>query len=725
VSYAGKTQEPGDTLHHKRSVIAAHAGVLALALPIGASLAAPPALAAAAPGDSGDAPAPVALEEAGTSSRAVYHPHDFARFAPRNALDMLRNVPGFVLRTSDEARGLGQASENVLIDGKRMASKSDGLEARLSRIPAANVVRIEIADGASLDVPGLSGQVANIVTSGSSGVTGQFNWHGQARRYYAHPGFAGGDASIKGSQGKVEYTIALANEQSRGAAGGLTRITGAGGNLQEERRALLTSDGDRPKLSASLVFDGPGTSVGTLNASYRQVWERYDDRDDRAPILGTASQRIIRSRGRSHDHEIGGDFEFVLGPGRLKLIGLDRFERSRDRDQAVFAFADSRPDEGDRYTERSSSGERIGRAEYGWKAGSADWQVALEGAFNRLDKQADLFELDGAGQFVPLPFPGGDGGVRESRYEVSLSHSRPLARKLTMQLVVAGETSTIRQTRAETGTEAISRTFRRPKGSLTLAWTPEQGLDLSLNLARKVGQLDFGDFLASAYLEQGNQDASNLDLMPQQSWETELRAGKDMGVWGSTNLLLFHRRYEDWVDLVPLPGGVEGNGNIASAHESGAEWTTTLQLDRLGLKGAKIDTTAILRRSSLRDPLTGEHRQFGSYLTREFDLEFRHDVPSSNWAWGGAFHYTHYTPYYRIREVGRDYEGPLFGNLFIEHKDVMGLTVKFLAGNLYDGRQRLIRTVFAGPRGSSPVLFRENRDRRIGPIFHLYVSGNF
>jgi len=677
------------------------------------------------PKDTGDAAAPAAREEAGANGRAIYRPGDFERFAPRNALDMLRNVPGFVIRAPDNGRGLGQASENVLVNGKRMASKSDSLEDRLSRVPAANVVRIEIVDGAALDVPGLSGQVANIVTQDNGHITGQFNWHSQFRAHYAHPGFAGGDASIKGSSGAIAYTLALSNEQSRGAAGGPTTITGADGALLERRSAVLTSDADRPKVAASLTFDGPGSSTGTFNASYRRQWQRYDDGEVRLPVNGPGLQRGIRMRDRSRDYEIGGDFDFAFGPGRMKLIVLARGETEHYRERVVFFHADGSADTGQLYTKTARTSERIARAEYSLKSGRSDWQLAVEGAFNRLDKTSGLFDLDPAGQFVAVPFPGGVGGVREERYEASLSWGRPLAPDVTVQAVLAAEVSTIRQTRAEAGFTPIARTFRRPKGSLSLAWKPTSGLDLSLNLARKVGQLDFEDFLASADLERTNQNAANLELVPAQSWEAELVANKDLGAWGSTNLRLFHRRFEDYVDLVPLPGGVEGTGNLPRVQSSGVQWTSTFRLEPIGIRGVKIDATVIVRTSSLRDPLTGRKRQIAGYGTREYDLEFRHDVPGSNWAWGGAFYWNRYEPYYRINEVGRDYEGPLFGNLFIENKDVMGLTVKFLAGNLYNGRQRLIRTVYAGPRDVSPELFHENRDRLIGPIFHVYVSGNF
>ncbi|MCI4566702.1 hypothetical protein [Lysobacter sp. CFH 32150] len=59
-----------------------------------ALLSAPPfALAQEAP------PAPT------VASARTYTPEDFTRYAPRNALDMLEQVPGFVIREAVQERG--------------------------------------------------------------------------------------------------------------------------------------------------------------------------------------------------------------------------------------------------------------------------------------------------------------------------------------------------------------------------------------------------------------------------------------------------------------------------------------------------------------------------------------------------------------------------------------------------------------------------------------------
>ena len=66
--------------------------------------------------------AAIAQEAPAAEAGRTYLPADFARFAPRNAYDMLRQVPGFVIRVEEEARGLGQATGNVLLNGQRLST---------------------------------------------------------------------------------------------------------------------------------------------------------------------------------------------------------------------------------------------------------------------------------------------------------------------------------------------------------------------------------------------------------------------------------------------------------------------------------------------------------------------------------------------------------------------------------------------------------------------------
>ena len=94
-------------------------------------------------------------------------------------------------------------------------------------------------------------------------------------------------------------------------------------------------------------------------------------------------------------------------------------------------------------------------------------------------------------------------------------------------------------------------------------------------------------------------------------------------------------------------------------------------------------------------------------------------------AYGAGFEYNHVRPYYRLFEIGRQFEGPTYTFAFIENKDVFGLTVRAQFFNVTDGRRIIRRTVYDGPRDTSPVLFFEDTNQKVGPIFDISVKGKF
>lgn len=653
--------------------------------------------------------------------RQVFEPAYFDQFAPRTALDMVRRIPGFTIEDGNRGqRGLGQANQNVIVNGERFSSKSDSIRDQLQRIPVGDVIRIEILDGTALDIPGLSGQVANVVYK-TSGTSGQFRWRTGFRLYNTEAQLYGGEVSVTGSSGDLDYTISLSNENNRFGADGPTLITDANGQLIEEQFSKFSGKFDNPTLSTNFTYRFGADTVANLNLSYGVDYFKR-----RFPETGTTPAGLVRERegrGGSNgpEYEIGGDIEFPLGPGKLKLIGLERFERDNFSSVVIDRFNDGSQSVGSRFEQTNNEGERIGRFEYGWNMWGGDWQVSGEAAFNRLNRVSRLFDLDANEDFVELFFPEGTGGVTEDRYEGILSFSRALTPKLSLQLTAGGEYSKIEQT----GSAANARTFQRPKGSLSLAWKPEDDFDISVEVRRRVGQLSFGDFLASVSLNNENESGGNNELVPDQSWNVDVEINKGLGAWGSAKLEFNHAWFEDFIDFFPLDNGGEARGNIGDARRTQIELNTTINGDPIGFRGARLEVQAIKRWMSVTDPFTGENRPFSRDLIDLLEVDFRHDIPGSDWAWGTGLFTNNNAPYSRRFEIGRDYEGPVFANIFVEHKDVLGLTVNASYGNVLGARNKFDRTVFDGSRPDAPILFVENMNRRIGPIFRFSVSGNF
>lgn len=647
----------------------------------------------------------------------TYTPADFTQFAPKTALDMINRVPGFAVKEESEERGLGEASGNVLINGQRLSGKSNDVVTELSRIPAQNVERIEIVDAASLKVPGLTGQVANVIVR-SSGIQGQWAYRPEFRAYHTDPLFTRFEVSVSGTRGPVQYTLGLDNRGSRSGAGGPTWIYTPEGSLLEARDETWRGNAEQPRFSGRFVLDGPGSAVGNLNVLYSRLYYDYLENGTRTRA-GAERTRNVTVDESGYNLELGGDYEFELGAGRMKLIGVGRGNRYPNETTVVTRFADGSVT-GFRSTGAGDSREMIARSEYRWASQGAEWQVSAEGAFNSLDNVSRLFEMREDGGFDEVPLPGGTARVDEDRYELMASYGRPLSPRLTMKLSAGGEFSQL----AQVGAGGTTREFWRPKGELSAAWKVSPRTDVNFKLARRVGQLDFFDFLASVNLQDDQETAANPDLVPEQSWNLDIEGVRNLGTLGTTTLRVYAQLIDDIIDYIPIGEDGESPGNLDQARVYGIASRSTLNLDRFGWRGARFDADLQLQESEVEDPLTGETRPISNSLLRSGSLSVRHDIPNSDWAYGVAASGEIYALNYRLTEVGRLWEGPVWGDLYVEHKNVGGLTVRAGVYNLFAADSMWDRTVYKGRR-TGPVDFVEVRDRSIGPIFAFQVRGKF
>lgn len=674
---------------------------------------------AAAEFDDAASPPPTGPATDGTA-RTAYMPEDFARYAPATALDMVRRIPGFAIVSENSGtRGFGQARGNVLINGQRVSAKSNEAEAALGRIAAARVVRIEVLDGTQLDIPGLAGRVVNVTTDGAGTMDGTWRWKMRLRENLP-PSYNEGTVTLSGGKGALSWNLEADSAPQRGASAGWRLIQDGQGNLLEQRREDFTRIVDSVSLSGSLGWKPAGGQIANLNAKVG-VWERDSKQVSKTyPLGGPEGRRLFEGAEDEWAGEIGGDYEFGFGPGRLKLIGLARHEHSPFVDRFRMGGLDGSGLYTSDFEQTVDEGEYILRSEYALSAGQGrDWQVSAEGAFNFLEADTRLLEAIGGGPLVEVPLDLANSRVEERRSEVILTHGRQLSPKLNLQVSAGAEYSELSQT----GDAENKRTFTRPKGTATLSWQKTGTLKLVGKVERRVGQLDFYDFISSVDLDLGNGQTGNQEIVPNQSWRYTLEAQKDFKDWGAVTLRLLYVDLEDVVDQVPIGTGA-GPGNIDSAKLTGIETESTLKLAKLGFTGAEVTAKGRYFDTEADDPVTGVRRSINGHLIYDYTIELRQDVPSTDIAWGLVLEGFKQEPFYQISDTQLAGSEPPFLMAYLEHKDIAGMSAKAAIGNLTNQKDNYWRRVYDGDRNGA-LLRTEEYSRAFGPIFTVELKGTF
>ncbi|HSJ78512.1 MAG TPA: TonB-dependent receptor, partial [Erythrobacter sp.] len=574
---------------------------------------------------------------------------------------------------------------------------------------------------ASLDIGGLTGQVLNVVTLSSGRISGQFRYAPEFRSFGTPARLLNGSVALAGGSAKSEWTLALRNESNRRGNEGIEQVFDSTGTLVALRDEQANFNSDRLGLSGS--FTRSANNGNVLNLTGQTQGYFFREREVSAQNTpGNAIDRI-RNLRRTEDEfnfELGADYQFALGPGKLKLIAYHRYEDSPFTSAVLSEFPSGAAPQGSLFVQDADEGETILRSEYTFGAGGGNLVAAVEGVRNFLEINSALEVRDAAGVLQPAPLPGASDRVDEDRVDTGLTFSRALATNLQLQLSAGGEYSRLSQA----GPTGLTRTFWRPKGFAALDWKANASLNLAGRIERVVGQLNFFDFIASVDLDQDREDVSNANLVPAQSWVYELEASWRMGALGNLNLRGFVEDIEDIVDQIPIAGGGQAPGNLPSARFYGIEGNATLLSDRLGWKGSRLDVIAAWSESEVRDPLLGTIREVSGNDLFDLNVNVRHDIPQTAWAFGGTTDWQINARNVRLDEVFLNQPSFAFASAFIENKDVAGMTLRARVGNLLGQRDRFERTVFTD-RAAGQIAFSERRDRRFGTIFSFDVEGSF
>ena len=659
----------------------------------------------------------------GRASRTtVYQGSFFAQYAPRTALDIVQRVPGFSLdlgatqtqQGSVDVRGFSGTAGNVVINGSRPSTKAETLDVTLSRIPAQQVIRVELGPGDLFgsDYAGKS-QVLNVVLSQQAGIDG--NVTAAAKRWYT--GYINTD--IQGSalirRGASTINVSAGTGRNRQQEEGTDDIRDVStGQLVEHRRKHNSYFNKDPFVSAAWGVEHGADRAFHLNGRWQP--SRFDlFQDNRVTPVGDPQHddNLIQTY-RDPVIELGGDVTRPLAGGALKFVGLATRRKRNDVDQYIQRsglIEDNAPiDGGFRQSVHARRNETIGRVT--WARSNLfglSFEAGAEAAYNTLDDKVDLLEIDQNGQEKRITLPIADALVKEKRGEVYVNLGKTLSPSLRVDGGLNYEFSNL----TVSGDAVADRTLKFLKPNLTIDWKPGGGWHTQFSVRRTVAQLNFYDFISVGDLSVHRVTGSNADLQPQRAWE--LRATVDHPIFGDGlfKLDLGHDQVsllQDQILIVDDQGNeFSGPGNLGTGKRDFVTLTLDAPLGRLW-SGLRVKLTGTLQRTRVEDPISHRQRNWsGFWPTWQYDLSIRRDT--SALSYGVEFFDNRNITFFRTDEFDSNMNRGVFVSAFVEYRPTPRMAINLSLDNALDTHAARDRLLFLPNRAHPTAVFDEFRDR--------------
>lgn len=636
------------------------------------------------------------LADASQRGVLVFTPDFFAAQRPNTALDMVNRVPGFSIDNGSGARGFEGAVGNVLINNNRPASKNDSGSNVLGRTLANQVERIELIRGGApgIDMQGYS-VVVNVILKTTDSRQSILTWN--AMLFEGGHDIYGGSYQFTQNKGDRSWGVTLSDGMGSSDSNGVGRSirrNAAGDVIRDER---YENDGWGGGQSIRGNYTGP-LFGGKLEGTARYGLNDYQNWTE---LSSPTSLRRSDYAEDGDSGELGLTWTRTLNPRwtlETRLIHeFSSFDSVSGSNETLNGTA--APEQ--QFKSNGDSSESILRALVRHERSPAlTIEAGAEIAYNMLDVN-QAFTIGGVG----VPLPSASVKVEETRGEAFSKATWRINPKLTLEGGVRLEASTISQS----GDADQEKSFFFVKPRLLATWTPMADNQLRFRFERELGQLDFGDFAASAELSDGTVFGGNVDLEPEQRWISELSYERRFWGEGVVSIGYRHDRIIDVIDRLPLPGGLSATGNIGDGTLDQLSLNVVVPLDKVGISGARFTFRNDWNKSNVTDPTTGEDRRISGVRPSQANVGFQQDITSWKTQWGinwlPRLGQATYDPDQTFAWRGADYL-----EAFVEYKPSPTLSLRAQL-NLWDDFTQQ-RTVYAS-RDPRTVAFVE--DRSIDP----------
>jgi len=379
---------------------------------------------------------------------------------------------------------------------------------------------------------------------------------------------------------------------------------------------------------------------------------------------------------------------------------------------------------GNEQTVRARRNETIGRLS--WTRSNllgVSFEAGAEAAYNTLDDQVDLFEIDEHGEKVRVDLPIANARVAEKRGEIYVNVGKTLSPALRLDGGINYEFSNLKVT----GDAEADRTLKFLKPNLTLDWKPGGDWHSQFSVRRTVAQLNFYDFISVGDLSARRVTGSNADLEPQRAWE--LRATVEHPLLGDglfkldlgTNLI---SKVQDQILIVDEKGNVfSGPGNLGKGTQAFATLTVDAPLGQLW-SGLRAKFTGTVQRTRVDDPINGKPRSFSGFFPNwQWDLIVRRDAGAASY--GFELSDNERNTFYRTDEFDTNFNRAAYMTAFFEYRPSANTAIRLDVDNALSTHAARDRILFRPNRADQKFIFDEFRDRNRHRAFQITFKQSF
>jgi hypothetical protein len=681
-------------------------------------------------------PVAAAAPAAKDGRKTVFEAAFFAQYAPRTAYDIVQRVPGFTLdlgatqtqQGSVDVRGFAGTAGNVVINGARPSTKAETLDVTLARIPAQQVIRVELGPGDlyGSDYAGKS-QVLNVVLSQQAGIDG--NVTASAKRWST--GYVNTDIQASASirRGPSTINLSAGTGRNRQLEEGTDTLTDpATGELVQFRRKYNSYFNKDPFVSAAWALERGSDDAIRLNARWQPSSFDLFQRNRVSPSDAPQHDDNLIQTYRDPVIELGGDVTRPLAGGAIKFVALATRRKRHDVDDYIqrdgLIEDNAAVVGGFEQSIRARRNETIGRLS--WTRSNLlgfSFEAGGEASYNTLDDKVDLFAIDENAQKVRIDLPIANATVKEKRGEIYINVGKSLSPSLRIDGGVNYEFSNLKVR----GDAAADRTLKFLKPHITFDWKPGGGWHAQFSVKRTVAQLDFYDFISFGELSTSRVNGSNADLQPQRSWE--IRASIEHPLLGDGLFKLDIGR--DLVSLLQdriLIFDEDGNafdapGNLGSGKRTFATLTLDAPLGSLW-SGLRAKFNATLQRTRVDDPITHQPRKWsGFWPDWQWELNVRRDAGA--FSYGFDINDNQRFAFYRTDEFDTNLNRGAYMTAFIEYRPSPRTAINFSIDNALSTHAARDRLIFFPNRAQGGPAIEEYRDRNRHRSFQITLKQSF